>query len=123
MQKSRILAAVVLAASFAFGCANLTQVGQSPEAQIKAGADAVTAVTTTATVLLRNQKITVVQAKSYRNMLGAANEALKDANADLEACRVATVKTTPDPCWAKVSDVVTIALDNIAGVKRALDAK
>ena len=59
-------------------------------------------------------------------MLAATLESLKDANGDLVACRKETgsnEKTTPDPCWAKVSDVVTIALQNIAGVKKALDSK
>lgn len=122
MIKSILLAACVALAS----CANLSAVRPSPEAQIAAGAQAVTATTTTATVLLRNQKITVPQAKSYRTMLAAAGESLKDANGELEQCRAATGSTAasnPDPCWAKVTDVVRIALDNIASVKKTLDAK
>jgi uncharacterized lipoprotein YbaY len=122
----RILASVALCIGLA-ACAAIQQVGlPSPEAQITAGAHAATTATTTATVLLREQKITVPQAKSYRNMLVAAGESLKDANTDLLACRAqtgSTAKTTPDPCWAKVSDVVRIALENITSVKRTLDSK
>jgi hypothetical protein len=122
MMKSLILALVLAVA----GCANPINVGASPEAQIAAGAEAVTATTTLATVALRNQKITVPQAKSFRNMLAAAGESLKDANGELETCRKATgstAATAPDPCWPKVQDVVTIALQNIAGVRTALASK
>jgi hypothetical protein len=108
------------------GCASTTVLGPSPEAQIKTGAETVTAATTLATVALRDHKITVTQAKSYRNMLAAAGESLKDADTELVACRAATgstAATSPDPCWAKVSDVVGIALTNITGVQRALAAK
>lgn len=108
------------------GCATPISVGPSPEAQIKTGADTVKAVTVTANKLLANHLITVTQAKSFRNMLVASGESLHDAETDLLACRVATGSaqdTVPDPCWPKVSDVVTIALANIAGVKKALDAK
>jgi hypothetical protein len=108
------------------GCATPIAVGPSPEAQIKTGADSVTAATTLATVLLRDHKISVPQAKSYRNMLAAAGESLKDANTELEACRKdtgSTAATSPDPCWPKVQDVVTIALQNIGGVRAALAAK
>lgn len=120
---------LILAAAFALsGCANFTGtvLGDSPEAQIKTGADAGTAATVTMTTLLRNQKISVVQGKSYRNMLAASNEALTDANTDLLACRVrtgSTSKTTPDPCWLTIADVVRLALDNISGVKKTLESK
>jgi uncharacterized cupredoxin-like copper-binding protein len=122
MMKSLILALCVAAA----GCATTVAVGPSPEAQIATGAQTVTAATTLATVALRDQKITVTTAKSYRNMLAAAGESLKDANTDLEACRKdtgSTAATKPDPCWPKVQDVVTIALQNIAGVRAALAVK
>lgn len=122
----RFFASLFLAASL-IGCAAIQQVGlPSPEAQITAGAQAATAATTTATVLLRERKISVPQAKSYRNMLVAAGDSLKDADADLLACRAetkSTPQTSPDPCWAKVSDVVRIALENVAAIKRTLDAK
>lgn len=122
----RILASIALCIGLA-ACAAVQQVGlPSPEAQITAGAQAATAATTTATVLLREQKITVPQAKSYRNMLAAAGESLKDANTDLVACRAqtgSTPATTPDPCWAKISDVVRIAIENVTSLKRSLDSK
>lgn len=110
------------------GCANLTGtvLGDSPEAQIKAGADAGAAATVMMTTLARNQKITVVQFKTYRNMLGASNEALKDANTNLLSCRTltnSTANTSPDPCWLNVSDVVKLALDNIGGIKKTLESK
>jgi uncharacterized lipoprotein YbaY len=122
----RILASIALCVGLA-ACAAIQQVGlPSPEAQITAGAQAATAATTTATTLLREQKITVPQAKSYRNMLAAAGESLKDANTELLACRAqtgSTAKTTPDPCWAKISEVVRIALENIGSVKKTLSTK
>jgi uncharacterized lipoprotein YbaY len=120
--KALILALCVAVA----GCANQVTVGASPEAQIAAGAEAVTATTTLATVALRNQRITVPQAKSFRNMLAAAGESLKDANGELVACRKDTLSTpasTPDPCWPKVQDVVGIALENIGSVRKALATK
>jgi hypothetical protein len=133
---NRIASLVIGFALAVAGCANSPTasgglsspitVGASPEAQIKTGADDVKVATVTATVALRNHVITVTQAKSYRNMLAAADEALKDANTDLLACRAATGSTSatsPDPCWPKVSDVITLALDSIAGVKKTLDAK
>lgn len=130
------LIALALAAAALVGCASTAAVtgvlatpiavGASPEAQIQTGAQGVTAATTLATVLLTDHKITVTQAKSYRNMLAAAGETLKDANTDLVACRTSTASTpasSPDPCWPRVSDVVTIALSNIAGVRTTLQAK
>ena len=98
----------------------------SPEAQIEAGAHTLTVTTTLATVLLKNDKITVSQAKSYRVMLGAASTALDEANGTLLACRKTTLtdSTSPaDPCQPAVADVIKLALDSIAGVKRTLDAK
>lgn len=126
MKQLRSLSAFILAAVL-FGCAAIQQAGlPSPEAQIAAGAQAATAATATATVLLREQKITVPQAKSYRAMLGAAAESLNDANADLVACRAATgstERTSPDPCWPKVADVLTIALENIGSIRKTVEAR
>jgi hypothetical protein len=122
MMKTLILACALTLA----GCATPIAVGSSPEAQIQTGAQSVTAATALATVALRDHKITVTTAKSYRNMLAAAGESLKDANTELEQCRKdtgSTQATSPDPCWPKVSYVVTIALQNIAGVRTALAAK
>ncbi len=117
--------AVLLAFAAAFaGCAG--GLGYtSPEAQIATGANALTGATTLATVALRNNKITVVQAKSYRVMLGAAGQALDDANTTLVKCRADT-HTAPglasDPCQPSVVGMITLALDSIANVKRTLDA-
>ena len=122
----KLFKTMILAIIFALaGCA-AGQFSMSPEAQIAGGANALTATTTLATVLLRNDKITVAQAKSYRVMLGAASSALDDANVTLLACRKTTLSTaaTPaDPCRLGVADVIRLALDSIAGVKRTLDAK
>lgn len=132
------LIALALAAAALVGCASTAAVtgvtgvlatpiavGASPEAQLQIGAQSVTAATVLANELLVNHKITVTQAKSYRNMLAAAGESLKDANSDLVACRASTTATaaTTDPCWPRISDVVTIALTNIAGVRTTLQAK
>lgn len=121
--KAFILAFIVAIA----GCASVQQMGlPSPEAQIAAGSQAGRAVTATARRLQAENKITVVQAKSYLNMLTAANASLHDADTDLRTCRTATASTAqtrPDPCWAKVEDIVRIALENIAGMKKTLDTK
>lgn len=98
---------------------------QSPEAQIKAGADSLTVATTVTTTALRNDKITVLQAKNARAALGAASTALDDANGALVKCRAATgssPSTSPDPCKASVVSIIQIALDSIASVKRNVDA-
>lgn len=122
MMKALIAGFVIALAS----CATTVSVGQSPEQQIAIGAQTVTAATVLATDRLREHAITVPQAKSYRNMLVAAGESLKDANGELLACRAATgstAATVPDPCWPKVSDVVLLALQNINGVRSALEKK
>lgn len=116
------LAALLLSACATVGDAVFPQ---SPEAQIAAGASSVATATTLATVALRNDKITVVQAKSYRTMLGAAGSALDDANGQLVKCRAATASTSttsPDPCKPGVVTVIQVALDSVANVKRALDS-
>jgi hypothetical protein len=120
--KSLILA-LALALS---ACASTTALGTSPEAQIANGAATVETTATAATVALRNHVISVNTARGLSTMLHAAGDALKDANADLVQCRKdtsSTPATSPDPCWPKVRDVVTLALDSIAGARRALGAK
>lgn len=108
------------------GCATTLSVGPSPEAQIKTGADVVRAAADTTTALLQARKITPAQAKGYSTMLRAAGDALDDANADLVQCR-ATTGPAPagaaDQCWPKVSELVTLALDNIGGIQKALAGK
>jgi hypothetical protein len=132
-----ILASVCVAAALAVavpqfsGCASGTNplgsvLLQSPEAEIKTGADAHAAATTLASVLLQNDKISVAQAKSYRVLLGAASTALDTANADLEACRTktgSTQKSSPDPCRPTVEDVIALALASIQNVQKTLSAK
>lgn len=119
------LAAFVLgAASLVLGCAT-TGVLSSPEAQIKTGSDSLAATTGTMTVLLRNQKITIAQGDTFRVFLGAASTALDKATATLVACRAATPPPTltSDPCRPQVNDMIVLALDSVANVKKALDAK
>jgi hypothetical protein len=120
----KLLACLALALGL-LGCASGPGT-TSPEAQIATGANALTATTTVATVALKNDKITVAQAKSFRVMLGAASTALDDANTVLVACRKATGSTgatAPDPCAPQVTDVIRIALDTISNVKTALDRR
>lgn len=109
-------------------CAELQTVvfPQSPEAMIAAGASALTATTTVTTIALRNNKITTEQAVGFRGMLGAASTALNDSNKSLLECRAATGSSStsnPDPCKPKVVDLVKLALDSIANVKRVVDSK
>lgn len=115
-------ALLVLAACTTVG----SVIGPTPEAQIANGATAHTAATTLATSLLKNDRITVAQAKSFRVLLGASSTALDDANVTLLACRKATGSSStarPDPCQPGVSDVIRLALDGIANVRRTLEAK
>jgi len=118
---------VVVATSIAIliGCAS-GSIGKTPEAQIAEGANALAAATTLATVLLRNDKLTVPQAKGFRVLLGASSTALDEANGALVACRKETATVAGvanDPCWPKVSDLVSLAINGIIGVKSALDSK
>lgn len=121
----KALKAFALALVFAIaGCAT-TGIGQpSPESQILTGAQAVTATATVATVALRNNAITVEQAKAFRAILGAASTALDSANETLVKCRKETgvFTMTADPCRPKVQDLIVLALDSVANVKRALPA-
>ncbi len=110
------------------GCAgNLgTVFGTSPEAQIVNGANAVTTATTLATVLLKNNKITVVQAKSYSAILHAGRDHLGDADKRLTDCRAKTAstsKTNPDPCAATVADDIALGISVVADVQKLLKAK
>lgn len=127
MNRFRTIAPFFLAAALLAGCAAIQPVGlPSPESQITAGAQAGTAATDTIARLSAANKITLSQTKSYRAMVAAPRDALKDANEELVACRVKTgsnEKTKPDPCWAGITDVVRIALENLATVKKSLDSK
>lgn len=113
------LAVILLALSA--GCATVS----TPEAQITAGANSVTATSTLATVALRNDKITVAQAKTFSVAMHAASTALDKAGAELTKCRVTTQSTpatVPDPCQASTVTIIQTALDDVADVKRKLDA-
>lgn len=135
------LHALVLSASLAafalagpIGCTTLNEMGASvgefvspttPEAQIAYGANSVKASTELATTLLRSDRISSAQAKSYRTILKGGGDALDEMNATLVKCRASTAstpKTSPDPCKLQVVDVIRVALKGVADVKVALDA-
>lgn len=100
--------------------------GTAPEAQIVNGANAITATATLGTVLLKNDKITVAQARSYRAILGTADVHLKEANAALLACRAntrSTAHSVPDPCAAGIAGDIRLAVQVAGEVKAALDAR
>lgn len=108
-------------------CAAITRVGlSSPEAQITAGAHAGDAATVLVLERLKDRKITPNEGESYSKMLETSQGSLQRVKNDLSACRKetnSTPQTVPDPCWAKISDVVLIAVENITSIKRSLDAK
>lgn len=117
----------LFALTFVAACATSGQLfGPTPEAQIVTGANAITATVGVATVLLKNDKITVSQAKGYRAIIGAADDHLKATHAKLVACRQATgssSKSSPDPCRASIADDVQLVLTTISEVQRTLDAR
>lgn len=122
----KLLAAIALVALTA--CATTGSVfGPTPEAQIVTGANSVNAVATLGTVALKNNKISVAQAKSYSAILHTAGGHLDTTNAVLVACRARTGSTSrmssPDPCAATVADDIALALQMVADVKKILDAK
>jgi len=99
---------------------------QTPEAQIKAAADTHAAASTLGTVLLKNGKITVAQAKGFSALLHSSSAVLDDAGKTLFACRASTGstdKTSPDPCAIGVADLIRLAADSIASVHSTLAAK
>lgn len=122
----KILLGAVLALALS-GCAITKGLfGPSPEAQIATGAHAVTAATTLATALLKNDKITVAQAKGYSGLLHTAGDHLKTANAALEGCRKATgsISTAqPDPCAPTVAGDIGLAVSVVGEVQRVLSSK
>ena len=121
----KLLAAIALVALTA--CATTgTLFGPSPEAQIVNGANTVAASATLGTVLLKNKKISVAQAKSYSAILHTAGGHLDVAGARLVDCRKTTgsnEKTRPDPCAATVADDITLAITIAADVQKTLKAK
>ena len=103
-----------------------TLFGPTPEAQIVNGANVIAAAATLGTVLLKNDKITVAQARSYRAILGTADSHLKDADRTLLACRAktgSTAKSAPDPCAAGIETDIRLAVAVAGEVKAALDAR
>ena len=100
--------------------------GSKPEAQIKSGADKLTAGTNLTAALLARDKITVAQAKSYRAMLGTASSALDTTNNALIECRKmtgSTQATTPDPCKQNVAADVNLVLTILSEIETTLKAK
>lgn len=122
----KIVTALLLAVAL-LGCAVTgTALGPSPEAQIVNGANAVTAATTLATVLLKRDRITVTQAKGYRSILGTASNHLDTANTMLLQCRKGTQSTSaakPDPCAPSVLSDIQLAVSIVGEVQSTLKAK
>lgn len=114
-------------AAMVAGCAITgTALGPTPEHQILNGANAVTAATVLATSLLRVNKITVVQAKGYRAILGTASGHLDAANVTLLDCRKRTASTSvtsPDPCVATIAADINLAVSVVGEVQKTLKAK
>lgn len=100
--------------------------GNSPESQIVTGANALTATATVATALLKNNRINVVQARSYQAVLVSASGHLDTANATLVACRKktsSTPKTSPDPCAAGIEADIRLAVSIANEVSTTLKGK
>lgn len=117
-QRCTLMLAVLLGA-----CALL---GSTPEAQIKSGADKLTAATNLTTTLLSRDKINVAQAKSYRAMLGTASNALDTTNTALVECRTktgSTQQTSPDPCKQTVTADINLVTSILTEIETTLKKK
>lgn len=122
----KLFAVAVLALVMSACAITGTVFGPTPEAQIVTGANAVTAAATVATTLLKNDRITVTQAKSYRAILGTASSHLDAAQATLLECRKATASTSvakPDPCAPGIAADISLAISVVAEVQKTLNAK
>lgn len=122
----KLLLGAVLALSISACAITGSVFGPTPEAQIATGAHAVTAATTLATALLKNNKITVAQARGYSGLLHTAGDHLKTANGTLLACRASTKSTSatlPDPCAPTVAGDIGLAVSVVGEVQRVLAAK
>lgn len=122
----RILAAVAIAVGLGACAVTGTLFGPSPEAQIQTGAQSVTAAAVVATALLKNDRISVDQAKNYRAILGTASGHLDAANATLVKCRQATgsaASTKPDPCAPGILSDIGLAVSIVGQVRKTLDSK
>ncbi len=120
---TRLLAVAVVLSALISACAST---GLSPEERIVAGASTVTAAATVGNVALKNDKITVPQAKSYDGLLRAAQGHLTTAAATLSDCRKKTGSskaTQPDPCEPGVAADITLAVTIANDVKKTLDTK
>ncbi len=118
---------MLIALLFLAGCAVTgSTLGPTPEAQIFNGANGIAAVATLATALLKNDRINITQAKSYRAILGTADSHLRDADKALLACRAktgSTSKSDPDPCRATIADDIALAISIAGDVDKTLKAK
>ncbi len=122
----RIAVVAILALGLAACAITGGTFGSTPEAQIAAGARSVTAATTLATVLLKNNKITTVQAKGYSGILHTASDHLDAANATLVTCRKNTGEqagSAKDGCAPGVVDDIRLAATVVGEVKKVLDAR
>lgn len=122
----KMIAAAVIALAIS-ACAITGGVfGPTPEAQIATGAHAVTTATTLATALLKNNRITVAQAKGYSAILHTASDHLHAANTALLACRKSTSSTSatnPDPCAPTVAGDIGLAVSVVGEVQRTLSSR
>lgn len=122
----KILLGAVLALALSACAITGSVFGPTPEAQIATGARSVTAAAGLATVLLKNNKITVVQAKSYSAILHTASGHLDGANATLLDCRKKTGSTSavkPDPCAPGIAADIALAVSVVGEVQRTLSGK
>lgn len=122
----KLLVGVALAFAVSACAITGSTLGSSPEGQIINGANAVTAAAGVATVLLKNNKITVVQAKSYSAILHSASGHLDTAAATLKTCRAATASmaaTSPDPCAPGIAADIGLAVSVVGEVQKALKSK
>lgn len=98
----------------------------SPESRIVFAANAVGAAAALGETLLKNDKISVGNAKSYKGILDTAAVHIRKAADDLKKCRDATMskpETRPDPCAPTVWDDINLAIAIAADVQKVLGAK
>lgn len=127
----RLLIGMALVAGLAMGGCEQMQavrdaVAPSPEAGIANASNGTGVAAALGTVLLKNKKISVVQAKSYSAILHSASTHLHDTNGVLLACRTRTGSnshTSPDPCRSTVEQDIALVIALVGDVKKALDAK
>lgn len=109
-----------------FALASCTLLPSSPEKQIFTGANSVAASANLTTSLLQRKKITVAQAKDYREMMRTASAALDNSQAALVACRKQTLSTqesVPDPCKGDLVADINLATAILGQIEATLRAK